>query len=122
MPNNHKIKVCSSCGKSEGKHWARHWKQQHPSEEIKELVPGQAPNNPFDENWLYLINNKMVQELFKTRARDTTINTPTQTINNQDQEEIKANDTQMMQLQAPSNNDNENQIEQEVIQPLEEPE
>ena len=100
MPTNHKIKVCSYCGKSEGKNWARHWNQQHPSEEIKELAPGQAPNTPFDENWLYIINDKTVQELFKTRARDTTTITPTQTINNQDQEEIKANDTQMMQLQA----------------------
>jgi len=31
MPNTYKTKVCGTCGKAEGKHWARHWKQQHPS-------------------------------------------------------------------------------------------
>jgi len=27
MPNKRSIKVCATCGKAEGKHWARHWKQ-----------------------------------------------------------------------------------------------
>ena len=70
MPNKRSIKVCATCGKAEGKHWARHWKQQHPLEEIKELLPDQAPTRPFDINWVYLIKDKKVQELFKTSNLD----------------------------------------------------
>ena len=34
-------------------------------EEIKELFPGEAPSHPFDDNWVYLIKNKKLKELFK---------------------------------------------------------
>jgi len=65
MPKTYKIKICTNCGKAEGKNWARHWKKQHPVEEIKELFPGEAPSHPFDDNWVYLIKNKKLKELFK---------------------------------------------------------
>ena len=65
MPQSYKIKVCATCGKAEGKHWARHWKLRHPSEVINELVPGEAPSHPYDENWLYLIKDPKVKERFR---------------------------------------------------------
>ena len=65
MPATHKSKVCATCGKAEGPNWARHWKQQHPTEVMNELVPGEAPAHPFDENWLYLIKDLEVQEIYK---------------------------------------------------------
>jgi hypothetical protein len=40
MPKANKHKVCSICGKSEGAHWARHWKNRHPSIKVKELELG----------------------------------------------------------------------------------
>ena len=64
MPKTYKTKVCSTCGKAEGKHWARHWKLRHPSEVINELVPGEAPSHPYDENLVYLIKDKRVKELY----------------------------------------------------------
>jgi hypothetical protein len=65
MPKTYKIKVCATCGKAEGKHWARHWKLRHPSEVINELIPGEAPSHPYDENWVYLIKDPKVKTLFK---------------------------------------------------------
>jgi hypothetical protein len=40
MPKQYKNKVCFICGKSEGAHWARHWKNRHPGIEVKELELG----------------------------------------------------------------------------------
>jgi len=69
MPKSYRNKVCSICGKSEGMHWARHWKNQHPTAAIKELVPGDVPLNPFDESWLYLIKPLSIRELYMTPAK-----------------------------------------------------
>ena len=33
----HTIKTCSICGKREGSHWARHWREKHPDQKPKEL-------------------------------------------------------------------------------------
>ena len=68
MPATHKSKVCATCWKAEGPNWARHWKQLHPTETMNELVPGEAPIRPYDENWLYLIKDLEVQELYKGNA------------------------------------------------------
>ena len=40
MPGIHKVKICATCGKTEGKNWAYHWRTKHPGREIKELLPG----------------------------------------------------------------------------------
>jgi predicted alpha/beta hydrolase family esterase len=70
MPKTYKTKVCSTCGKAEGKHWARHWKLRHPSEEINELLPGEDPSHPYDENWVYLIKDQKVKKLFKNGYKE----------------------------------------------------
>lgn len=85
-------------------------------------MPGQAPSRPFDPNWVYLINDKKVQDIFKSSFEDMTTIQPTQAITIQGQEEVKANDIQQMQQQPPNNNNIEDPFDQEVIEPLEEPE
>ena len=55
MPKAYRSKVCSLCGKSEGKNWSRHWKRLHPESTIYELAKGSLPTDPYDENWIYLI-------------------------------------------------------------------
>ena len=70
MPKTYQTKVCATCGKAEGKNWARHWKLRHPSEVINELVPGEAPSHPYDENWVYLIKDPKVKELFRNSFKE----------------------------------------------------
>jgi predicted alpha/beta hydrolase family esterase len=62
MPNIRKIKVCATCGKAEGQHWAEHWKKQHPTIQPRELLPGEAPTQPLDCNWIYLIKDETTRE------------------------------------------------------------
>jgi predicted alpha/beta hydrolase family esterase len=64
MPNIRKLKVCAICGKAEGQHWADHWKKRHHSIEPRELLPGEAPTQPLDSNWINLIKDKTTQEQF----------------------------------------------------------
>jgi predicted alpha/beta hydrolase family esterase len=64
MPNIRKLKVCAICGKAEGQHWADHWKKRHRSIEPRELLPGEAPTQPLDSNWIYLIKDKTTKEQF----------------------------------------------------------
>ena len=70
MPKTCKTKVCATCGKAEANNWARHWKLRHPSEVINELVPGEAPSHPYDENWVYLIKDPKVKELFRNSFKE----------------------------------------------------
>ena len=70
MPKTYLTKVCATCGKAEGKNWARHWKLRHPTEVINELVPGEAPSHPYDENWVYLIKDPKVKELFRNSFKE----------------------------------------------------
>ena len=70
MPKTYLTKVCATCGKAEGKNWARHWKLRHPSGVINELVPGEAPSHPYDENWVYLIKDPKVKELFRISFKE----------------------------------------------------
>jgi len=70
MPKTYLTKVCATCGKAEGKNWARHWKLRHPSGVINELVPGEAPSYPYDENWVYLIKDPKVKELFRNSFKE----------------------------------------------------
>ena len=62
MLNSHKVKVCASCGKAEGKNWARHWKKYHVGVDVKELPLGGVPTDPYDESWLYLIQPLSLRE------------------------------------------------------------
>ena len=64
MPNTRKIKVCGTCGKAEGQHWAKHWKDHHPGIKPSELLPGEAPTEPLNTNWVYLIKDETTRELF----------------------------------------------------------
>jgi len=64
MPHTHKTKVCAKCGKSEDRHWASHWMKRHPGFEPRELVPDNQPENPFDQDWIYLINDMKVREKY----------------------------------------------------------
>jgi predicted alpha/beta hydrolase family esterase len=62
MPNIRKLKICAICGKAEGQHWAEHWKKRHTSIEPRELLPGEAPTQPLDSNWIYLIKDETTKE------------------------------------------------------------
>ena len=64
MPNIRKLKICAICGKAEGQHWAEHWKKRHTSIEPRELLPGEAPTQPLDSNWIYLIKDETKREQF----------------------------------------------------------
>ena len=64
----HSIKVCALCGKSEGPHWRRHWKNNHPGATIMELLPGDIPSDPYDESWLKLIFPISLRKQFMTPA------------------------------------------------------
>ena len=64
MPKIRKLKVCATCGKAEGQHWADHWKKRHPSIEPRELLPVEAPTHPLDSNWIYLIKDETTREQF----------------------------------------------------------
>ena len=64
MPNIRKLKICAICGKAEGQHWAEHWKKRHTSIEPRELLPGEAPTQPLDSNWIYLIKDETTREQF----------------------------------------------------------
>ena len=66
MPRTYKIKVCAICGKAEGSNWSHHWKRQHPSHQPQELVPGEAPTDPIDDNWVYLIKDAKVRQRYET--------------------------------------------------------
>lgn len=69
MPKPNNYKVCSECGKSEGANWARHWKNQHPAAEVKQLTPGDVPPHPFDESWLYLIKPLALRDKYMIPAK-----------------------------------------------------
>lgn len=69
MPKAYKTKVCAICGKSEHANWARHWKNQHPLSDIRELTPGEVPSDPFDESWLYLIKPLNLREVHENAAK-----------------------------------------------------
>ena len=69
MPKATKTKVCAICGKSEDANWARHWKNQHPRSDIRELTPGELPSDPYDESWLYLIKPLSLREVHKSAAK-----------------------------------------------------
>ena len=69
MPKAYKTKVCAICGKSEDAHWARHWKNQHPLSDIRELTPGEVPSDPYDESWLYLIKPLSLREVHESAAK-----------------------------------------------------
>ena len=64
MPNIRKLKICAICGKAEGLYWAEHWKKRHTSIEPRELLPGEAPTQPLDSNWIYLIKDETTREQF----------------------------------------------------------
>ena len=68
MPKAHKVKVCAKCGRAEGKHWARHWRQHHPGSNAIELIPGEVPIDPYDEGWLYLIQPLSLRERYTSTA------------------------------------------------------
>jgi predicted alpha/beta hydrolase family esterase len=59
MPKAAKMKVCAECGKSESAHWARHWKEHHPSKTKRELTPGTQPTDPYDKDWMYLLPKEL---------------------------------------------------------------
>jgi len=64
MPNTRELKVCATCGKVYGQHWADHWKKRHPGNKPRKLLPGEAPTLPFDSNWAGLINDAKLREKF----------------------------------------------------------
>jgi hypothetical protein len=69
MPKAYKTKVCAICVKSEDANWARHWKNQHPLSDIRELTPGEVPSDPYDESWLYLIKPLSLREVHESAAK-----------------------------------------------------
>lgn len=85
MPKSNSAKVCSICGKSETANWARHWKRQHPGTQISELLPGETPSEPFDENWLFLLQPLSLRELVMTPAKFQDASQNEKTVEHQDQ-------------------------------------
>ena len=79
---SHKSKVCALCGKSEATNWARHWRNQHPSSDTRELIPGEVPTQPFDESWLYLIKPLSLREIYERAANNENIQSPADTDSN----------------------------------------
>jgi hypothetical protein len=65
MPNQYKTRVCAECGKTENKHWTRHWKSLHSMAEPRELLPGELPVNPIDDNWIFLIKDLKIRHLYQ---------------------------------------------------------
>ena len=64
MPNTRELKVCATCGKVYGQHWADHWKKRHPGNKPRKLLPGEAPIQPFNSNWINLIKDKTTRNMF----------------------------------------------------------
>ena len=60
----HKNKLCAICGKIENRNWAYHWKQQHTGSKARELVPGEVPEDAYDDNWLFIAKNKDENHIF----------------------------------------------------------
>ena len=69
MPNTRKIKVCAICGKSEGSHWALHWKRYHPGAKMQELPLGGIPIEPYDESCFKLNEPSSLVENEATTAK-----------------------------------------------------
>ena len=82
MPKAYKTKVCAICGKSEDANWARHWKNQHPLSDIRELTPGEVPSDPYDESWLYLIKPLSLREVHESAAKIEEVPRPDADISN----------------------------------------
>jgi hypothetical protein len=82
MPKAYKTKVCAICGKSEDANWARHWKNQHPLTDIRELTPGEVPSDPYDESWLYLIKPLSLREIYESTTKNEDIQSPEVTASN----------------------------------------
>ena len=57
MPNHQKTKICAQCGKAEKSNWIKHWKNHHTMTQPRELLPGELPVNPIDNNWVFLIKD-----------------------------------------------------------------
>ena len=69
MPKAYKTKISAICGKSEDANWARHWKNQHPLSDIRELTPGEVPSDPYDESWLYLIKPLSLRKVHESASK-----------------------------------------------------
>ncbi len=69
MPSTRKHKVCAECGKSESDNWARHWRTRHAGRKAKELIPGEAPENPYDSSWMYLLKPETLRVEFLRAAQ-----------------------------------------------------
>ena len=119
MPSIHKTKVCATCGKAEGPHWARHWKDYHPGTEVTELLPGQAPTHPLDSNWLYLISDTKVQEVF-IKAANKDVLPPFQNIIQEDTSLLNLGLSEPMQQYPEANDQSQWFVQQDQIQVLEE--
>jgi len=52
--------VCSHCGKAEGKHWARHWARADHPEEVRELIPGEEPPQPWRADWVKELPSELI--------------------------------------------------------------
>ena len=61
----HKNKLCGICGKIENRNWAYHWKQQHKGSKARELVPGEVPQDQYDDNWQFIAKNKVEKIFYK---------------------------------------------------------
>jgi hypothetical protein len=48
----------------EKSNWNRHWKNLHSMAEPRELLPGESPVNPIDVNWVFLIKDLKIRNLF----------------------------------------------------------
>ena len=50
---------------------------------MKELQPGEAPTDPYDESWLYLIKPESLREKFMSTAKSLDDISPTAKIDDQ---------------------------------------
>ena len=50
--------------------------KRHPGLEPRELVPDNQPENPFDQDWVYLIKDMKVREKYQMQISADPIQTP----------------------------------------------
>ncbi len=50
--------------------------KRHPGLEPRELVPDNQPENPFDQDWLFLIKDMKVREKYQMKISADPIQTP----------------------------------------------
>lgn len=85
---------------------------------IKELVPGQAPTQPLDINWLYLIKDKETRKLFMDGNKE--VLPQTEDINQEDTHILNLGLPEAMQDHPEAHDQSDQILQQDQMQVLDE--